>query len=90
MNHNQRLGERFRSVRLVAGMSQQQVADACGVSKMTVSKWERGLVRLTSRHILRFGKETGCNAAYFLQPIQVEVAWAMWPGHTGYVYPGND
>jgi transcriptional regulator with XRE-family HTH domain len=34
--------ERFKTARLAAGLTQQQVADACGVKFQTVSAWENG------------------------------------------------
>ena len=34
----------LRDRRLQLGLTQQQVADACGVSKVTVSKWESGKI----------------------------------------------
>lgn len=34
----------LRDRRLSLGLTQQQVADACGVSKVTVSKWESGKI----------------------------------------------
>lgn len=39
----QKYGAALRRVRIAAGWSQAQVAEACGVSQNTVSKWELGL-----------------------------------------------
>lgn len=39
----QHLGERIRVLRTERNMTQQQVAEAVGVSTQAVSKWERGL-----------------------------------------------
>lgn len=36
--------DRIYNRRIELGLTQQQVADACGVSKMTVSKWESGKI----------------------------------------------
>ena len=35
-------GEKLRSERLLRGLTQKQVADALGVHKNTVARWERG------------------------------------------------
>lgn len=35
--------KRLREARLAAGMTQQQVADACGVTDGAVSAWEKGV-----------------------------------------------
>lgn len=38
-----RLGRKIRVLRRKRGVSQQQVADFVGLSKMAISSWERGL-----------------------------------------------
>lgn len=42
----------LRSMRVAAGLSQEQLADALGVRAMTVSRWERGLHLLQDQAIL--------------------------------------
>jgi transcriptional regulator with XRE-family HTH domain len=37
------LGSAIASARDKAGLTQEQLAEACGVHQMTVSAWERGL-----------------------------------------------
>ena len=37
------LGERFQTLRLAAGWSQEQMAEKLNVARQTISKWERGL-----------------------------------------------
>jgi DNA-binding XRE family transcriptional regulator len=36
-------GERLKKARLAAGLTQQQLADACGLTNAAISKWEAGL-----------------------------------------------
>lgn len=36
-------GEELRKLRLVAGMSQEELAEACGVERRTIGRWESGL-----------------------------------------------
>ena len=38
----ERFGERLKSLRKAAGMTQQELADKLNVHLQTVSKWERG------------------------------------------------
>lgn len=39
------LADNIRRIRLGAGMTQHEFAQALGVNPMTVSKWERGVLR---------------------------------------------
>lgn len=39
----QNISERIHRLRKAAGLTQEQVADAVGVTKVTISKWERGM-----------------------------------------------
>lgn len=45
------LGERFRNYRIALGLSQKEVAESCGTTNMTVSRFESGKagsIRLTT------------------------------------------
>lgn len=35
-------GEKIRALRMQQGLSQEQLAEVCGVSRQAISKWERG------------------------------------------------
>lgn len=37
------LGERIQALRRERGMSQENLAEALGISRQAVSKWEKGL-----------------------------------------------
>ena len=42
-------GKMIKERRLALGLTLEQVGEMCGVSKATVLKWERGLIRNTKR-----------------------------------------
>lgn len=42
---------RLSAVRVNAGLSQQDIADKMGVSRITVGNWESGKVKLSLIHI---------------------------------------
>lgn len=70
---DQRLGERMRQARIMAGLSQRALAAKVGASCMSISKWERGLVHLTSRHLLKVANATDRGVEFFLRPYHVTV-----------------
>lgn len=37
------IGEKIRTLRMQNGLSQEQLAEICGVSRQAISKWERGV-----------------------------------------------
>lgn len=37
------IGEKIRALRMRQGLSQEQLAEVCGVSRQAISKWERGV-----------------------------------------------
>jgi transcriptional regulator with XRE-family HTH domain len=57
---------RIRELRIAAGMSQQALADAIHVSKMTVSELERGQMNLTQDYMRRIGDALGMLPADIL------------------------
>ena len=77
----QQIGERIKSARAMAGMSQRDLGAAIGVSAMTISKWERGLVSLSSQHLLRLGTALGRKVEYFLRTRTVKVVPATYSPH---------
>lgn len=50
---------RLRELRRAAGLSQQHVADAIGVSKVTISSLERGMMRLDTTYMARIAPVLG-------------------------------
>jgi transcriptional regulator with XRE-family HTH domain len=67
------LGERLRAARLMAGLSQEELAERTGVSKMAISKYEREIIKPSSGVLLRLGGALDRKVEYFLRPIQVKV-----------------
>lgn len=71
------LGERLRGARLMAGLSQEELAERAGVTKMAISKYERDIMQPSSRVLMKLSKALGCKVEYFLRPIQVKVKGAI-------------
>lgn len=42
MNERQRMGERIRVMRLSRGLTQDELAEQCGVTRSAISFWEHG------------------------------------------------
>ena len=61
----------------MAGISQAELAERVGVTKMAISKYERDVIQPSSRVLMKLGKALGCKVEYFLRPIQVRVEGAI-------------
>lgn len=59
------LGQRLRSARVARGLSLREAAPLFGVSAMALSKWERGKVRVISKHLRRAAEVYGRKLAWF-------------------------
>lgn len=57
---------RIRELRVEAGLSQQALGDAIGVSKVTISDLERGEMQLTQDYMRRIAAAIGVTAADLL------------------------
>ncbi len=57
---------RIRELRLARKLSQQKVADAINVSKVTISQLERGEMQLTQHYMSRIANALGCFPADLL------------------------
>lgn len=60
---------RIRELRLAQSWSQQRLADAINVSKVTISDLERGNMQLTQDYMRRIAGVLGCAAADLLPAI---------------------
>ena len=56
------LGERIQALRRDRGMSQEDLAEALGVSRQAVSKWEKGLSYPDTRNLLALAELFGVSA----------------------------
>jgi len=59
------VAKRIRTIRLVKGLSQQQIAQALGVSIQQVQKYEKGTNRISSGKLYDLAKFLGMPITYF-------------------------
>lgn len=64
------LGEVLKRHRLNCGMTQEFVAEALGVSRQAVSKWESGASAPSTTNLLAIAKLFGVNAEDLLKEVQ--------------------
>lgn len=60
------IGERIKTARVAAGLSQQQLADVVGTHVMGISKWERGIALPNSDSLGKLTGALGVSADYLL------------------------
>jgi transcriptional regulator with XRE-family HTH domain len=59
------LAKRIKEARLAAGMTQQQLADKCGISMQAVSAWEHGRSKtITGPHLFCLADSLGVDARW--------------------------
>lgn len=63
------IGRRLLASRALAGMDQQQAADAIGVSRTTLSGWERGKFEPTFSSMIRWSHITGMPLEWFAEGV---------------------
>lgn len=63
------LGEELKAQRLQCKMTQEFVADALGVSRQAVSKWENGTVDPSTSNLLAIAKLYGISAEELLRNV---------------------
>ena len=63
------LGEELKAQRLRCKMTQEFVADALGVSRQAVSKWENGTVDPSTSNLLALAKLYGISAEDLLRSV---------------------
>ena len=54
--HRQNLAQNLREARMARNMTQEFVAEALGLTRQTVSKWERGLTDPSTANLLALAK----------------------------------
>ena len=65
-----RLGEVLREERSRRGMTQEYVAEALGVSRQAVSKWENGTSDPSTSNLLALAKLYGVDAGELLKNVE--------------------
>ena len=64
------LGETLKDHRQRCGMTQEYVAEALGVSRQAVSKWETGTAEPSTSNLLALAKLYGVDAGELLRGVQ--------------------
>lgn len=64
------LGEALRDCRQQSGMTQEYVAEALGVSRQAVSKWETGAAEPSTSNLLALAKLYGIDPGDLLRGVQ--------------------
>lgn len=73
------IGERVRHVRKAAGVTQEQLAGALGVTPTAVSYWENGKRSITPSTMVRVARALSVEVAALLPESWVRSAWFLVP-----------
>ncbi|GAL96261.1 helix-turn-helix domain-containing protein [Acetobacter tropicalis] len=74
------LGQRMKILRKASGMTQQQVADALGVSRPAIAFWETGREGSARKHIPNLARLFGVDPEIFLTGyVQADIALTVSP-----------
>jgi len=68
------IGERLKMARKMAGMSQQELGERAGVSRMSISKYERDINVPKSQVLIKLAKALGVKIEYLLRPVEVRLS----------------
>lgn len=68
------IGERIKTARKRAGLSQRDLGERANVSAMAISKYERGMDIPSSGVLIRLAKALGVTTEYFVRPIMVKLS----------------
>lgn len=63
-------GDRLRKTRTLAGMSTGEIAEALGVSRNTITRWEHDKVTPRQRDLIAWGAITGAGVTWLRGPYQ--------------------
>jgi len=76
------IGERLKMARKMAGMSQQELGERAGVSRMSISKYERDINVPKSQVLIKLAKALGVKIEYLLRPVEVRLSEPMFRKRT--------
>lgn len=68
------IGERIRGARIMAQLSQRDLANAAGISAMAISKYERDMDIPGSPVLIRLARALGVKIEYFFRPTTVTLS----------------
>lgn len=68
------IADRIKRARLLAGLDQDDVAEACGVARPTVSAWETGKTEPKFSSLVRVARLTGQPLEWFAAAVNAETA----------------
>ena len=60
------IGQQVRRIRLMQGLSQQIVAEACGISFQSIQKYERGETQISASRLCEIAKALACPVTALL------------------------
>lgn len=67
MKNNEEIGKRMRSARILAGLTQKDLADILGVEFHAISKWENNPGAVTFAKMERYAEACGVSLSYFFE-----------------------
>lgn len=62
---SQDIGEKMKKIRIARNMTQNDIADAMGVSRQYISRWESGERNIKFEQLVEFAKVVGVTLDYF-------------------------
>jgi Zn-dependent peptidase ImmA (M78 family)/DNA-binding XRE family transcriptional regulator len=84
------IGERLKMARKMARMSQQTLAEAAGVSRMAISKYERDEMDPSSSVLIALSRALDVKADYLLRPVGVRVSAPVFRKRTSLAKRAED
>jgi Zn-dependent peptidase ImmA (M78 family)/DNA-binding XRE family transcriptional regulator len=75
-------GDRLKMARKMIGLSQQKLGELAGVSKMSISKYERDLSIPKSKVLIKLSKALNVSIEYLLRPIEVSFSEPEFRKHS--------
>ncbi len=66
------LGEKISKLRKEYNYTQEQLADICGVSRQSISKWESDVTYPETEKLIELGKVFHCSMDYLLKDSIIE------------------
>ncbi|MDZ7844750.1 MAG: helix-turn-helix transcriptional regulator [Anaerolineales bacterium] len=76
------IGERLKMARKMAGLSQQELGEEAGVSRMSISKYERDINVPRSQVLIKLAKVLDVKIEYLLRPIEISLSIPMFRKRT--------